>query len=339
MSRWARPAVAVVAVALLAVLVAANRSELPAMARALRHADPAWLLAGAGWLLVWWAAWLLLHVTSRRATGVGAGPEWRAVLPVTVGSIAVNLTVKSGGLAGIALFDGDGRSRGLPRGPVRAGYLLAATFAEVAFLVTLALAVVMAWWDGELTRAEAVAVAVFLVFLCLRGVALVAAVRSRTALRTVWTAPARAWDRLRRRPPRRHDTTGADELYDAVAMVRSRPGTALTPLAAAVAIDLVGVGMLWSAIGAVGGGSRPMTALVAYAISVLFGIVGVLPGGLGFAEVGVVAVLVSSGLPAGPAAAAAVVFRVWEFWLPLAVGAAAAWRVRRSPAPDPDPVA
>lgn len=97
----------------------------------------------------------------------------------------------------------------------------------------------------------------------------------------------------------------------------------------AVAVDLLGVVMLWAALAAVGGGDRPVVALVAYAISTLFGIVGFLPGGLGFVEFGAVAVLVSFGTPVGVAAAAVVVFRVLQFWLPVAVGLAVSWWLGR----------
>ncbi|GIJ57335.1 hypothetical protein Vau01_048510 [Virgisporangium aurantiacum] len=319
------------AAGVLVALVAADRADVPAAARALRDAHPVWLSAGAAALLVWWAAWVLLHATSRQAAGISGGAaELARLVPLALGAVAVNSAVKSGGLAGVALFDGDGRARSLSRGRVHAGYLLALAFTEVAFLVTLALGVVLARWNGQLTRGESAAVAVFLVFLVVRGAALVAAVRSREALRRTWSVPARLWDRVRRRPARDHDVAAADEFYAAVALLRSRPAAAVVPLVAAVAVDFAGVAMVWTAIGAVGGGSRPGTALIAYAVSAVFGIVGVLPGGLGFAEVGVVAVLVSAGTPTGVAAAAAVVFRVWEFWVPLLVGAPLAWWSRRA---------
>jgi uncharacterized protein (TIRG00374 family) len=322
--------VGLVAVGALAALVAADRADLPAAARALREAHPGWLSAGAACLLTWWGAWVLLHATSRRAAGVGSDADLARLVPLALGAVAVNSAVKSGGLAGVALFDGDGRARSLSRGRVHAGYLLALAFTEVAFVVTLALGVVLARRDGQLTHGEVAAVAVFLVFLVVRGGALVAAVRSREALRRTWSAPVRLWDRMRRRPARDHDVAAADEFYEAVALLRARPAAAVVPLVAAVAVDLAGVAMLWTAIGAVGGGNRPGTALIAYVVSALFGIVGVLPGGVGFAEVGVMTVLVSSGTPTGVAAAAAVVFRVWEFWLPLAVGAPLAWWSRRA---------
>jgi uncharacterized protein (TIRG00374 family) len=335
--RWVRLVTSALAIGALVALVVANRAELPVAGRAIRGADREWLLIGSVFLLGWWAAWVLLHTTSRRATQVLAGRELLRMVPVTLGGIALNMAVKSGGLAGVTLFDSEARARGLVRGRVHAAYLLATAFAELAFLVTLLIGIALTWWDGRLTRTEVVAVVVFLVFLLLRGAALVAAVRSREALRRIWTLPARWWDRLRRRPERTHDLSAPDELYEAVSLLMGRPRAALVPLASAVAIDLIGVAMLWAAIAAVGGGNHPVMAAIAYTISVLFGIVGVLPGGLGFAEVGVVAVLISFGMGTGLAAAAALVFRVWEFWIPLAVGSLLVWWVRRSTVGAPNP--
>lgn len=251
------------------------------------------------------------------------------LLPVTVAALALNLAVKSGGLAGLAVFVADGRRRGLPTARVSGAYVVAAAMADIAFVVTLAAGIVVVWLDGRITRPEVVAVVVFIILLAVRMAALIAAIRSRELLRRWWTLPARTVDRVLRRPARPHDVTGADELYEVVGVLRRRPVAVLPAMGSAVAIDLLGAVMLWAALAAVGGGNRPVVALVAYAISTLFGIVGLLPGGLGFVEVGAVAVLVSFDTPVGVAAAAVVVFRVLQFWLPLAVGAVVSWWLRR----------
>ena len=311
------------------VLVWVSRAELPAAGRALAAARGDWLLVGTLVLVLWWIVWLLLYLACRRVTGVGGYAESIRLAPVAVGAVALNLAVKSGGLAGLALFALDGRRRGTPAGRVTGAYVLAAVLADVAFAVTLGAAVVVVWVDGQLTRAELGAVGVFLVFLAVRLAVVFVAFRDRALLRRLWTLPARAWDRLRGRSARAYDTATADEFFDVVTLVRSRPGAALPALVYAVGIDVLGAAMLWAALAAVGGGNRPVLALVAYAIAGLFGIVGVLPGGLGFVEVGTAAVLVSFGVPVGLAVAAVVLFRVWEYWLPVAVGGAVAWWMSR----------
>ncbi|MGH3777169.1 MAG: lysylphosphatidylglycerol synthase transmembrane domain-containing protein [Pseudonocardiaceae bacterium] len=328
-SRGLRWAGAVLVVAALAALVWVHRGELPTTGRALRDADRGWLVVGVAALVLLWVDWVLLHVFCRRLVGVGGFAEIIFLVPVTVAALALNLAVKSGGLAGLAVFVADGRRRGLSAARVSGAYVVAAAMTEVAFVVTLAAGIVVVWLDGRITRPEVVAVVIFVVMLTVHVAALLAAVRSRELLRRLWSLPDRAVDVVLRRPTRQHDVTGADELYEAVGLLRRRPVAMLPAVGCAVAIDLLGVVMLWAALAAVGGGDRPVVALVAYAISTLFGIVGVSPGGLGFVEVGAVAVLAAFGTSVGVAAAAVVVFRVLQFWLPVVVGALVSWWLRR----------
>ncbi|MFR9731744.1 flippase-like domain-containing protein [Saccharopolyspora sp. MS10] len=329
--RWWRVAAALVVLAAVAALVWANREELPRAGRALAGADPARLVLATGVWLVWIANWVLLHLAARRLTGAGGYREFLVLLPVTVSSLALNLAVKSGNLAGVAAFGLDARRRGAEQGRVTGAYLAAAQTAEVGFVVTLAAGLAVVCWDGKLERAEIAATVLFSIGLLARVVALVAAVRSRAVLRRLWTWPGRSWDRLLRRPERERGTEAADEFAAAVDAIRARPVAAIPAVCFAVAIDLLGAAVLWASLAAVGAGDRPLVALVAYAVSTLFGIVGVLPGGLAFAEVGAAAALASYGIPVGVSAAAVLVFRTFVFWLPLALGGLLAWRLRSSP--------
>jgi uncharacterized protein (TIRG00374 family) len=133
--------------------------------------------------------------------------------------------------------------------------------------------------------------------------------------------------------PVERDTVAADDLFDALALVRARPAASGPALAHALLVEVLGVAMLWSVMEAVGLRFGVAVPFVAYAVSVLFTIVGVLPGGLGFVEVSLGAVLVSFGASAGAAAAVVVLYRVLELWLPALVGAAAVAHLRREARP------
>ncbi len=116
----------------------------------------------------------------------------------------------------------------------------------------------------------------------------------------------------------------ADELFDAAQRLRSGPRSAIRVLFFAFGVEAIGIAQLWCVLRAVGQHPRLVVPVVAYAVSVLFAIVGFLPGGLGFVEAGLGAVLVSFGLTGATAAAAVVLYRVLELWIPLIVGAIAA---------------
>jgi uncharacterized protein (TIRG00374 family) len=311
-------------------VVVANRSELPQAWHVLRTAHPAWLALAAlssGLLMV------DLGVKQAAAQRV-VGLEGRTVplLPVAQAGNFLNLVTKSGGMAGLAAFTSAARRRGQRRGPVVAAYMIVAVLDMLAFGLVLAAALVVLAASGRFGTSDAVAAAVFVVYLSVTVGSVVAAFRSRASIRAVFALPHRIGARARRalgRPssePRDHHER-ADELYDSIEELRRHRRGLWAPALAALAVDLLGIAQLWAVLHAVGAGPSPTVPLVAYCVSALFGIVGFLPGGLGFVELSLGGVLVQLGIPVAVGAAAVVLFRLTEFWLPLAVGSLAARRV------------
>jgi hypothetical protein len=92
------------------------------------------------------------------------------------------------------------------------------------------------------------------------------------------------------------------------------------------------------AVRAVGSDSRALLVLLAFVTAQLLAQIPVTPGGLGFVEAGLAAMLVLAGVGAADAALATLAYRLASYWLPLPAGAAAwgihAWRYRESPAPQ-----
>lgn len=323
--RWVF-AVAVVGFACL--FVAANRSELPGAWREARHANPVWL--GVGTLLT--GAWLVLlslfHGATQRAVGVEAAPL-RELFPAVAAGHTLNLVTKSGGMAGVVALTALGRRHRQPEGGVVAAYVVTGLVGDVAFAATLAVALAAVWADGHLTAAEAVAGALFTIYLLLRVGVVVAAFGDRERARRLLALPSSLWARFRGRAAGAPDHRRADELHDAVEIVRRRPRAVLAPCGFALMLEATGVAVLWSVLAAVGAPGSVLIALVGYAISVLFSIVGFVPGGLGLVEVSLGAVLISFGTTRATATAAVLLYRLLELWLPAAGGAVAAQLLRR----------
>ncbi|MFV1972055.1 MAG: YbhN family protein, partial [Acidimicrobiia bacterium] len=74
---------------------------------------------------------------------------------------------------------------------------------------------------------------------------------------------------------------------------------------------------------AVGAQPRPSLVLVAFAGAAVLGMIPITPGGLGFVEVGLTAMLVASGIPGPDATLATLAYRLFQFWLPIPAGAVA----------------
>lgn len=321
-----RVALGLLMIGLIGFTVAQSRTEIAAAARAVRSADPRWLLVLGVALAGWWCAWIAAAALCRRVAGLAVRGTLRSLSIVVLGSIALNSTIKSGGLAGLAAHTADARRRGFPPAPVKAGYLLGAGVADAGFSAVLAIAFAVMLVRGQLTAMDAAALVVFGAVLVAKVAMVVTAARSPRALRRILAGAAAMGQWMRRVVLRRSTaapaaaSAAADELIVSLQLVLSRPRAALAPLTAGILINIAGVIMLWASIAAVGAGSRPVTALVVYSISALFGMVGFLPGGIGFVEVGAAAGLVGAGVALPQSVAAVAIFRVAEFWIPLLAG-------------------
>lgn len=302
----------------------ANRSELPALASALRSTNPWYAGMAAALSLLFVVNYAALQYTAFRSVGVS--DSFSSQVRLATAGLFLNTVAKSGGMGGLAIFLREAGGKGWPRGRVITGYVLAHVLGQAAFAATLAAALVVLVIDGKLNRGEALATAVFGIYLVSQVVVAVAALRSRSALRTLYALPGRAKGRARlwlgRGASSASDSTeAADELYDAVSWLRDDLRVIGRPVFHAVMVEAVGVATIWAVLLALGTGKGLDVALVAYSIGVLFTIVGVLPAGLGFAEASLGAVFISFGVPTATAAAAVITYRLFEVWLPFLAGA------------------
>jgi uncharacterized protein (TIRG00374 family) len=100
-------------------------------------------------------------------------------------------------------------------------------------------------------------------------------------------------------------------------------------LAAAVANWMLDYAVLFVALYAVGAQPRASLVLVAFAGSAVLGMIPITPGGLGFVEIGLTAMLIAAGIPGPDAALATLAYRLFQFWLPIPAGAVAYFVFKR----------
>ena len=210
--------------------------------------------------------------------------------------------------------------------------LLVAVLDQLAFAMVLPFAILVLVVGGRFSAGDGIAVAVFAVYVVATLTAVFAATRSRDAVRALYALPGRVAAGVRRKVLRQtvsdepDAVERADEVYDAVTVLRGEVRSAVPAALAAAAVDLLAILQLWVALYAVGVHTGPAEPFVAYSVSTLFALVGIVPGGIGVVELSVGAVLHSFGTPLAPVAAAVVLFRVAEFWTPLVVGAISSHR-------------
>jgi len=307
----------------------ANRRDVPNLLRTLTTARPAWCVTAGVLMVVWMANNVCLQWATLRATGVRM--KFREVAVGAEVAHFLNLTTKSAGAAGLAGFRAEARRSGLPENSVTAGYVLGAMLTEWAFAAALLASFVVLATDGHLTATVLVALCVFVLYACGRVGLLVATGRDRARLRAALRLPIRflAWASHRSSSEvAARSEAAADEFFDSLQLVRSRPRLLIPAAGHAVATEVIAAAILWSCLHAVGASLGPLQSLVAYSVAGLFGIVGFLPGGLGFVEVSLSAVLVGFGANGVTAAASVLLYRLFELWLPVVIGAGLAYRLR-----------
>ncbi|MEA2057317.1 MAG: flippase-like domain-containing protein [Actinomycetota bacterium] len=91
-------------------------------------------------------------------------------------------------------------------------------------------------------------------------------------------------------------------------------------LAAAVVNWMLDYLTLVVALIAIGAEPRPSLVLLAFAASAVLGMIPITPGGLGFVEAGLTAMLTLAGIPATDALLATLAYRMFQYWLPIPAG-------------------
>jgi uncharacterized membrane protein YbhN (UPF0104 family) len=288
----------------------------------IRHVNPVWFVVMAGLEVASFACmWLLIGLCLRSSRYFLIGTSQLA-------GNSISRTLPGGAAVGAAtqyrLLVGGGMDA-----PRIATGLTAVSLINVATLFALPVLSLPAILGGVavdrgLARAAWLGVGAF-VLLVGGGAVLLLADRP-----IAWTA--RRVERihnavLRRRPPLR-DLAG--RLTRERDMVRDTLGerwaNAILRSVGNVLFDYLA---LLAALVAAGARPKASLALLAYVAAVVLGMIPITPGGLGFVEAGLTAMLVLAGVPGAQATLATLAYRLVSYWLPIAAGPVAYGLYRR----------
>jgi uncharacterized protein (TIRG00374 family) len=166
----------------------------------------------------------------------------------------------------------------------------------------------------------------------------VVVVRTTRPLQVVGDVIERAAGWVMARLHRHSGLTSAGLVAQRDEIVSSLGSRWTTALAATIGNWLLDYLSLVAALLAVGSRPRLSLVLLAFAVSGVLAMIPITPGGLGFVEAGLTAMLTLAGVPANDALLAVLAYRVVSYWLPLPVGAAAyLWFRHRHGRPPPTP--
>jgi uncharacterized protein (TIRG00374 family) len=257
--------------------------------------------------------WALQHM-ALRAT------RWRPVITSQLAGNALSKVAPGGGALGAALQYRLLVASGLPPGSTVAGLTASnlLVFAVVLALPVLAIpALLRGSVEQELMYSAAAGLVLFAVTVGVGAVML----STDRPLRWVGRAAQRVRNRLR---PRAEPLKG---LPTRLVHERDRILATLGPrwkraLAVSVGRWVLDLATLLAALAAIGAHPRPGLVLLAFCAAQLLAQIPVTPGGLGFVEAGLTAMLALAGVSPGDAVLATFAYRLFSYWLPLPLGLA-----------------
>jgi uncharacterized protein (TIRG00374 family) len=252
--------------------------------------------------------------------------RWSPIVTSQLASNALAKVAPGGGAVGAALQYRMLVEAGLRRPSIVSGLTAAnlLTFAVVMAMPVLAIpALVRGGVDRGLLEAAVIGIALFVVLAI--AATLLAAFDGPLA----WLG--RTIQRIRNRL--RRGSEPLHQLPDRLLNERNRILATLGPrwkraLLATISRWSFDYAALLAALAAVGDHARPGLVLLAFCAAQLLAQIPITPGGLGFVETGLTAMLVLAGVGAGAAVLATFAYRLASYWLPLPVGLAA-WAVHR----------
>lgn len=266
----------------------------------------------------------LLNQASHRAVGLDAGFE--SITRASAVGFSAQKLVKSAGIIGLTVFVRHGRRCGYAPAKVVAACILSAAAAFAALGALLAATIGVLVVSGRLDGWWIAAAVGFGLYGAVIAAAALVIVKSRRLANVLWhrAQRLRLWAARRFR---RGDVPASNdlpaELFDAIGEARRRPRVVRRLLAHGIAGKLLGATMLGLALAAVGAPMSPSAVLVVYAGALAASMVSIVPWGLGAVEGSTAALLVASGVSPGTAALAVALFRLFDLWVPVAVGALA----------------
>jgi uncharacterized protein (TIRG00374 family) len=288
---------------------------------------PAMLVLQAGGFA---CIWVLQRMAIR-------GARWPDVIESQLAGNALGKIAPAGGAIGAALQYRMLVEAGLERGRTVAGITAVnlLTFAVVLALPILALPTFLRGSvDRNLVEATVIGVAVF----ALLSAAAVALLAFDRPLELVARALQAVRNRIRR------GSTPLRRLPERLRSERDRLLATLGPRWKQAVVATVGrwafdYATLLAALAAVGAHPRPSLVLLAFCAAQVLAQIPITPGGLGFVEAGLAAMLALAGVGAGKAVLATLAYRLFAYWLQLPAGlvgfALHKRRYARRPTPAP----
>ena len=292
---------------LAAIIIAAlHFAEARELARIAENAHPSWLAAAIALQVATYVA--VGQVFHRVARAGDCVLELATACRLSLAKLFVDQAVPSAGLGGTVVLASGLRQAGLPRSVVAACIVVEVVTYYAAFVVCLALALVVTAISRDTSHIITVVSVVFFVF----AIALIVVVLALSWGRAEAISRYATRIRLLR--------TAIDFIEQADPRLARSPRLFLEAMFYQLALVACDAATLWVLIRALGEHGSASGVFASFMLSSVVRTIGVVPGSVGVFEAASVVTLRMVGVPTTVALAATLLFRGLSFWLPMIPG-------------------
>lgn len=327
-TRW----IVIILTVLLLWILVSRFTELEQLRSTLQQGQWGWILAA----LVSQTFYFITFTASYQAAfnTLDIRLRTRDLLPVTLGSLFVNMVVPAGMAGGTALFARDLARHGKPAARTATGVLLQLIADFTAFTFVLVPGLIYLFHEHDLKSYEVIAAVILIVITAGLSCILLLGIWKPVWLDQIFEFFQRVVNgighRLRRRPLLAEDWArgNASEFAQASAAVAGHPSRLMRTVGAAFLAHLLDITTLYILFRAFNQTIGLGTLVAGYAVGILFWVVSITPQGIGVVE-GVMALTFTSlGISGAVATTVVLAFRSLTFWIPMLLGFFAVQRMQ-----------
>ncbi len=296
------------------VMFATHHSEEMAFAQLVLHARPGWLIVA---LLLQMGTYVTeARIWQRVLCRAKISKPLRSYVGLALAKLFMDQAIPSVGLSGTLLVIQALDRRRVPRGASMAAVVIDLVSYYAAYTLALGIALVIVWGLGDLTPLMALPACIF------------APLAAAVPIALLWVSGGRTLPGWIERLPLIRPALRA--LGEATPTIAHDVWLIMRCTGLQVAIFTLDAGTLWIMLWALSLAVNPAPVFASLMLSTLARTLGVIPGGLGVFEAVSVATLKLIGVPVAAGLAAALLFRFFTFWLPMAPGLILARREARA---------
>jgi phosphatidylglycerol lysyltransferase len=299
-------------------------TEIENLAETLAQGRWQWVLTAALLQVLYYIVYAALYQAAFSTVEVESRVS--ELLPVTLGSVFVNVVTPSGGASTAALFIDDAVRRGQSAARAAAGTVLVLVADFSAFTLVLVVGLAYLFLQHNLEVYEIIGTIVLLLFIGSLTSVLLLGLWQPDRLRRLLNWLQRTVNRLAgwlRRPPFLAEDwadKNALEFTEAAIAITVHPGRLGRTLGVALAAHMVDLASLYVLFHAFHQSIKFGPLVAGYAVGILFLIISPIPMGIGVVEGMMVLTYTSLGVPSSQATVITLAFRGLTFWLPFFIG-------------------